>query len=218
MKILYSHGFGVDETGRGLFTDIAAALPEFAHMMFAYDYFDQAKNQLVTSSLPKNAQLLSEKYGEGKDNISVIIAHSQGCISAALADLPGLSQVILLAPPTSLGTTEQRIAKMMRRDGTVANDDGSVAYPRRDGSTTLVTKEYMEGNESIDPIAAYNDLATRTKVAVVRATEDEVLSINSLEGLDVDSVRMIELSDVHDFLNNRQGLVSEIKDLLKTSA
>ena len=76
----------------------------------------------------------------------------------------------------------------------------------------------MVGNESIDPIAAYNDLAARTKVAVMRATEDEALSINSLEGLDVGNIRMIELSDVHDFLNNRQALVDEIKELLKTSA
>ena len=39
--VVYSHGFGVRKDDRGLFTDIAAALPEAESVMFDYGSWDE---------------------------------------------------------------------------------------------------------------------------------------------------------------------------------
>lgn len=48
--VVYSHGFGVRKDDRGLFTDIAAALPEAESVMFDYGSWDEEHKEHTLSS------------------------------------------------------------------------------------------------------------------------------------------------------------------------
>lgn len=45
--IVYSHGFGVRKDDRGLMTDIAHALPGYEHILFDYNDFNEAANEMT---------------------------------------------------------------------------------------------------------------------------------------------------------------------------
>lgn len=61
--VLYSHGFGVDKTDRGLFTVIAEAIPEAEHIMFEYDAKDKDDNTIVETFSNRKSKLIA-KYEE----------------------------------------------------------------------------------------------------------------------------------------------------------
>lgn len=212
--IIYSHGFGVTKEDRGLFTDIADMLPGFHHVMFDYNTIDEMHNTLTATPLDKQAAMLHEKIASTRSQFPSrrisIIAHSQGCVVAAMAAPHDIDNVIFLAPPTQfLGS------KLAERPGTVIEPDGTIYYPRRDGSTTIIREDYWKSRDGIDPIALYNTLATTTHLTIITATHDEVLSATDFSGL-VDKIKIIELPADHDFTGGiRENLVSHIKDLLQ---
>lgn len=215
--IIYSHGFGVMKDDRGLFTDIEDMLPDFHHVMFDYNTIDEMHNTLTATPLDKQAAMLHEKIASTRSQFPSrrisIIAHSQGCVVAAMAAPHDIDNVIFLAPPTQfLGIKRSKLAE---RPGTVIEPDGTIYYPRRDGSTTIIREDYWKSRDGIDPIALYNTLATTTHLTIITATHDEVLSATDFSGL-VDKIKIIELPADHDFTGGiRENLVSHIKDLLQ---
>lgn len=66
--VIYSHGFGVRKDDRGLFTDIAAALPNAQHIMFGYNQVDEATNNLTVAPPDQQAQKLRQLISEAKAN------------------------------------------------------------------------------------------------------------------------------------------------------
>jgi hypothetical protein len=215
--IIYSHGFGVMKDDRGLFTDVADMLPGFHHVMFDYNTFDETHNILTATPLDIQATILNEKTAKTRaqfpsSRIS-IIAHSQGCVVAAMAAPHDVDNTIFLAPPTQfLGIKRHKLAE---RPGTVIKPDGTIYYPRRDGSTTIIREDYWKSREGIDPISLYNALAKTTHLTIITATNDEVLSATDFSGL-VDKIKIIELPADHDFTGGiRENLVNHIKDLLQ---
>lgn len=216
--ILYSHGFGVQKDDRGLFTDIASKLPEFEHVMFDYNYFDAESNTMSVSPLDVQAKILKDKISEvKKDNPEAklyIVAHSQGCIVTALAGTKGFEEVIFLAPPTSLSGASSKVKEMLKRIGTTRNEDGSVSYPRRDGSTTIVTSDYLRSREGVNPVEEFNKLSENNSVHIINATEDEVLVDVDFSKLSKD-IEVIELSANHDFKDDaREEVIKVIQSIL----
>lgn len=219
--IIFSHGFGVQKDNRGMFTDIAKVLPEFEHVMFGYNDFDDESNTMRVTPLDVQAKILEEKIAEvkrGNPEASLyIIAHSQGCIVTALAGAKGFEKIIFLAPPTSLSGASKKIKEVMKRIGTTHLEDGSVSYPRRDGSTTIVGTDYLKSREGVDPVEAYNKLSEDNDIVIVRATEDEVLDSVDLNELSKD-VKVIDLKANHDFKEDaRDKLTTLIRDILSVS-
>jgi len=49
--IVYSHGFGVDKTDRGLFSDISKHFPDAEHIMFDYNDLDSENNSMTINPL-----------------------------------------------------------------------------------------------------------------------------------------------------------------------
>ncbi len=215
--IIYSHGFGVKKDDRGLFTDIAAALPDIHHVMFDYNSIDESHNTLTATPLDQQSIMLQDKIAEIRvkfpESRLSIIGHSQGCVVAAMAQPSSIDSIIFLSPPTQfLGIKRDKLAE---RAGTIVEPDGTIRYPRRDGSTTIIREDYWKSREGIDPIALYNTLATTTHLTIITATNDEVLSATDFSGL-VDKIKIIELHANHDFTGGiRENLVSHIKDLLQ---
>lgn len=212
--IVYSHGFGVRKNDRGLFTDIAKALPGAEHVMFDYNLIDEQTNTLTVSPLQRQVQLLKEQLNKiGSDAAVDLVAHSQGCVVAALAKPKNVRQVLCLAPPDNVDV-ERLINFFGSRDGSVIDLDGQSKIPRRDGSTTIIPASYWQSLKGLDVIRIYNRLPDLAKVKFLIANEDEVLGMSNFDKTD-ERIDLVQLGGNHDFTDDaRQPLVDYVKNEL----
>ena len=199
--IIYSHGFGVRKDDRGLFTDIAAALPGAAHVMFNYSQIDDAANTLTATPLADQAAKLAQKIAAvqaaNSGAIIDLVCHSQGCLAAAMANIPGIRKTIFTAPPPD-ANVEDKIKRWRVRYGTQFTTEGTSYLERKDGSITIVPPEYWLSLKDLDAQELYNTFAGNTELVIITATEDEVLGEVALDKL-IPSVRVIRMSAGHNF-------------------
>lgn len=209
--IIYSHGFGVRKDDRGLFTDIAAALPGTDAVMFDYDQFDQATNTLTATPLDQQAEKFRQKIAEARsahpDSTIDLVCHSQGCVIAAMVQPKEVGKVIFLAPPDHFSSVDKKIEKMRQRPGTKVNQDGSVEYPRRDGSTTIIPKVFWDSRRAVDPMSLYQALASQTKLVIVQADQDEVIGSTDFTAL-APHAKIIHMNTGHDFQHEARNDVA----------
>lgn len=211
--IVYSHGFGVRKDDRGLFTDIAKALPEAEHIMFDYNQVDELSNTLTVSPLQVQVRKLKEQLDKTDDVIVDIVAHSQGCLVAALAKPQNVRSILCLAPPDNVDV-ERLINFFGNRDGSVINLEGQSRIPRRDGSTTIIPAAYWQSLKGLDVIRMYNRLPDLAKVKFLIANKDEVLGMTNFDKTD-ERIDLVQLSGNHNFTDNaRQHLVEVVRNEL----
>lgn len=221
--VVYSHGFGVYKDDRGLFPDIAASLPNTKPVMFDYNRAE-ANNMLIASTLEEQVEKLRQVYTEARasnpDTTIDLICHSQGCVIAAMAQLEAVRKTIFLAPPdASFGANiDQKIANVKerkKRPGTEILPDGSISYPRRDGSTTIIPTAYWDSRRDVNPMSLYTALAEKTDLIIVQATNDEVIGMTDFSELP-ETVKTVQMDTGHDFENNsRPELVNLVREILR---
>jgi pimeloyl-ACP methyl ester carboxylesterase len=215
--VIYSHGFGVRKDDRGLFTDVANVLPELEHVMFDYNEFDDDSNTLTARPLDEQANMLLQRINQvresNSDAVIDIVAHSQGCVVAALAHPDGIRKVVFLAPPAQfLGLEKREIYAM--RPGTRTEEDGTIYMPRRDGSTTIIKEDYWKSREGVVPIELYNQLTEQTNLTIITATKDEILTNPDFTGLST-KVKLIKQEADHDFTGDyRPQLLETLQSVL----
>lgn len=209
--VVCSHGFGVDATGRGMFTDIAASFPDIKFVMFDYSIIDEAGNMTVRP-IPEQVQLLNDQLAGAEGEI-ILLCHSKGCVVGALADVSKVSQVIFLAPPDKDSQTIEHFAATFgSREGAVFNPAGMSSIPRRDGTITYVSKEYLETQAPLDAPKLYADLAAKLPLTVICAADDEILAKATLK---VPGAQNLALPANHDFSGPaRQELINQLRELL----
>lgn len=210
--IVYSHGFGVRKDDRGLFTDIANAIPEAEHIMFDYNVIDEQANTLTVSPLQAQVQKLRERLSHiDSDAIVDVIAHSQGCVVAALAKPLNVRKILCLAPPDNVDVS-RLINFFGSRDGSDINLEGQSRIPRRDGSTTIIPAAYWQSLKGLDVIRLYNRLPDLAQVKFLIANEDEVLGMTNFDKTD-ERIDLVQVSGNHDFTDgDRQHLVDLVKN------
>lgn len=215
--ILFSHGFGVKKDDRGLFTDIAAALPDTKTIMFDYNDINEKHNTLSVKPFSEQANILQDIVEEQRqshpDAIIDLICHSQGCRIASVACVAGIRKTIFLAPPTDLGI-ERTLARYKNNPKAHIDLDSITTIPRSDGSMTIIPSTYWnERKNESHPIDAYNHLAEITDLYIIKANQDTVLGETSFKHLN-DNITLIELDGDHDFSNTRTSLIKNIKEIL----
>lgn len=198
--VVYSHGFGVRKDDRGLMTDIAASLPGCEHMLFDYNTFDESTNTMTVSPLNVQVTTLKEKLealGNDTDTIIDLVAHSQGCIVAAIAKPTNVRKMLFVTPPDNLD--KDRLIKFFGdRPGSMINLGGESRIPRRDGTTTIIPASYWSSIEAPQPIRLYNRLPALSEVKFYIASDDEVLGISNFDQTD-ERIELIQLPGNHDF-------------------
>ncbi|HEY1085928.1 MAG TPA: hypothetical protein VGE34_04370 [Candidatus Saccharimonadales bacterium] len=215
--ILYSHGFGVKKDSRGMFTDIATALPEFQHEMFDYNQHDEPTNQTFITPLSKQAKILENKIQELRKQYPTatidIVAHSQGCIVAGMVASPEIRHTVLLAPPTD-NVGDRKKSFLLNRPGVTTDENDVIYLPRRDGSISVITPTYWDDWEDLDPIEIYNRLPTASAATLVTATQDEVLPAIDYTHLSPKITRVDVVAD-HNFTGEgRAKLCDSIKAIV----
>jgi hypothetical protein len=199
--VIYSHGFGVRKTARGLFTAVSTALPDAKHVMFDYNPVNEKSNTLTVKPLQDQAlklrKVINATKAEYPDATIDLVCHSQGCVVAGLVKPRGIRKVIMLTPPTDM-TEVTVVERLGTRKGIAIDVTVRTRLARSDGSTTVIHPEYWQGLAGIDPIKLYNRLARFTKLRIINAREDEVLGKASFDAIDP-AISLVTLNGNHNF-------------------
>jgi hypothetical protein len=199
--VIYSHGFGVRKTDRGLFTAIAKALPEAESVMFDYNPINEKANTLTAKPLNEQVQklrkVINTTRAEYPGAVIDLVCHSQGCVVAAVLKPRHIRKVIMLTPPDD-------VSQAVLIDQLSANREEPIdvtartRLQRADGSTTVIHPDYWQSFEGVYPVKLYNRLAKFTALRIINARQDEILSNATFEGLNPD-VSTVTLEGSHNF-------------------
>jgi len=195
-----------------MFTDIASAFPNYQAVMFDYNQINYATNEVTVVSYSKQAKILEEQINkirkEDQAAIITLIGHSQGCIIPCLIEGIKINSAILLAPPKVLGSNRNR------NQNITTDQDGSMRIPRKDGSTTVLTKSFIVEVRDTSPLDLYKRLATMRPTIIVMAKQDEILKDNDLTSLS-DMAKVIKINGDHNFTGqDRKGLIKALSEYL----
>ena len=211
--VICSHGFAMRADSAGMFTDIAAAFPDYDFRMF--DYYDIKPNgdQLVRS-LDDQAKILQRQIDAAPAGEIVLLCHSQGSTVAGLVNLTKVSKIILLAPPIEISRAGL-VNRMRHRKGAKLNPYGTSVIPRSNGTTMTIPIEYMDSIEAHDRLTLYRKMADTKPTIIVRALNDETLGLT-----DFSSLRTITLVDVqgnHNFTGEDRAKLIQALELIMYS-
>lgn len=201
--IIFSHGFGVRKTDRGLFTAISKVLPHAQAVMFDYNPINEKSNTLTTKPLHEQAlklrKIINTARAEYPGAVIDLVCHSQGCVVAGLVKPRGIRKVIMITPPDDMSEATV-VAQLGRSKDTAIDVTTRTRLARSDGSTTVIHPEYWQSLVSIEPVKLYNRLARFTGLRIINARQDEVLGGVSLNGIDP-GISLITLDGNHNFDN-----------------
>ena len=185
--IIYSHGFGVRKTDRGLFTAISKVLPDATSIMFDYNPVNEASNTITVKPLQEQAlklrKVINTARAEHPGAVIDLVCHAEGCVVAGLVKPRGMRKVIMLTPPADISVAK-KVERLSARQGIDIDVTTRTRLPRSDGSTTVIHPEYWQGLAGIDPVQLYNRLARFTSLRIMNAKNDEVRGNVTFEGID----------------------------------
>ncbi len=199
--IIYSHGFGVRKTDRGLFTAIADALPDTKSILFDYNPVHEESNTITVKPLHDQAlklrKIINEVRAEYPYAVIDLVCHSQGCVVAGLLKPRDIRKVIMITPPDDMSEATV-VEQLGRGKETTIDVTTRTRLDRTDGSTTVIHPEYWQGLSGIKPVKLYNNLARFTQLRIINAKQDEVLGVQTFEGIDP-TVSCVALNGNHNF-------------------
>lgn len=212
--IIFSHGFGVQQDARGLFTALASRLDDDCRL-FDYNHWDEQAKMLKVAPIDEQVKTLRAELKKHSNEVD-LICHSQGCLVAALAQPTNVRRVIFLAPATP--TNSDRFAQLFtNRPESVYRTDGDSILQRSDGSQTIVPKEYWASLDRVgDVIRHYSALAQRCELHIVLAGSDEIVQTDCFDTLPATSIRSIEGAN-HNFTDQyRPEVVNAVAQIFNS--
>ena len=173
--VVFSHGFGVRRDSRGMFTDLVRSLPDgFGYVLFDYDDVvgeGTLRATYATAQVDRLKQVMAwAKAQPGVERIG-LVAHSRGCIIAALASITSLSAVILLAPPLVDGHARRYFTT---KPGTVRKGDDWYV-PRSDGTTTIISEGVFQEFEDVQREEVVLSYVAKQPACLIVAGADKIL-------------------------------------------
>ncbi len=214
--VVFVHGFGVRWDSRGMFTDIQASLPKrWGSVLFDF-YKIEGHDAYITPIQEQIEHLQAVLYEASQrcpDAKIHVIAHSMGCIIAALTEPEISGKVIFLAPPESFGTRMEKYFKKYP-GAMLAKDELSI--PRKDGTTTHVPLNFFEQTAAIDAEGAMYAYGKQRSIYLVQTTEDEVISETQYEKLQTcENIHIQKIAADHNFTkNHRREIIALLHNIL----
>lgn len=217
--VVFSHGFGVDRTDRGMFSDIVAQFPDdYGYVMF--DYNERNETGVYISSFEDQQRMLLTIIAWLSEQSEVIdislVAHSMGCITAALAQPPEINKAVMVAPPVVINDKNNDYFTQLPG---CTLQDGVWSIPRRDGSTTFIPEIVLAERLDINAEQSLLNYATVQPYALFIAPNDDVLGNVDYNNLALDDNITAQTIDGanHNFTGeSRLPLVTAVVDWLTT--
>jgi len=214
--VIFVHGFGVDKTDRGLFSDILGGLDGVIGVMFNNNEVDEMTGEITVRPLSDQAQSLMaviKTVRERSEEPIDLICHSQSCLVAGIAAPRGIRNTIMLTP--SFAPSAKRTAKTFgSRKGSIINMKGESKLARSDGTFTTVPREYWGELDQINAIDLYNQLAQNTALTMILARQDEILADTRPDNL-TSHINVLKLDGDHNFTGaNRGSMITVICRIL----
>ncbi len=199
--VVFSHGFGVERTARGMFSDIVQALPEgYGYVLF--DYYEVTDTTVNISTFEDQQRMLLSIIAWLSEQAAVtdisLVAHSMGCVVAALAQPPEIKHAVMLAPPLQIN---ERTRDYFTQKFGAQQRDGLWTIPRGDGTTTVIPSAVFDELSGLEAAALLLDYAAVQPFALVLPAHDEVLGETDYNDLALDehiTAQTIDDSD-HNF-------------------
>lgn len=210
--IIFSHGFGVRKDSRGIFTEITSWFPESKSILFDYNQILDENTTVVSrfyDQANKFNEVLVDTIRENPEAEIFIIAHSQGAMPVALNGVDSLlvKKIILLAPVT-ITDINKTIQYFKKYPNTQIDLDGESVLERKDGSKTIVPKEFWIDKQKHEPIPLYNKLAQTNNTIIVFADQDDVL-VNHIQNLSED-IEIIHVNADHNFTGESRNELKKV--------
>ena len=217
---LYSHGFAMHADDGGIFSDIIALFPNDTHVLFEYDNWNADGTSAIAATFSERAEKLRTKYSDLRKNHPNaeinLICHSQGCNVAALAQLDGITTTILLTPPIVYSDGEQERARILNKPGSRLLEDGSIARQRSAGFETVYPPYYWDDFINMtDQAQKINTLASKTKLVIVDALQDETIVDNKDYSRLASDLRIEHLNTGHNLIDS-SGTRTAMQELIKS--
>ena len=103
---------------------------------------------------------------------------------------------------------------MSRKKNAVKTEHGEFRIPRKDGTTTIVTKEFVQELDKTFPLELYSNLSNSTNTFAVIAKQDDIIKDTDLSAL-ADKIKIYEIDGDHNFTGkNRKGLIETLSEIL----
>jgi pimeloyl-ACP methyl ester carboxylesterase len=218
--VVFSHGFGVRRDGHGLFTDIAAALPEgWGYLLFGYDRFDEATQSQRLVSAAQRQEILETvidwtRLQSGVQQVH-LVGHSMGSLTVAALAPQNIGEIVLMAPPLRLGS--RFVERFNKRPG-ILHEGHTWSIPRSDGTTSVVDDNDLADLVDVDPEGELVKLAMFRSYTIMIADSDEVLpDADYTELMVMPSISMQGIEQAnHDFAGQaRAATVQAVINLLQ---
>jgi len=219
--VVFSHGFGVRQDARGMFTDIVSSLPQgVGHVLFDYDVFDAETTQQTVIGFAERVVKLQAVLDWSRKQPGVeqihLVGHSMGALTIAELAPEAIGKMVLLAPPLSLGL---RFAELYTKLPGARHEGHTWFIPRTDATTTVVDDDQLAELMSVDAEGELAKLALFRPYTIILPGADEILpDADYTELITLPSVNMegVERAD-HDFTGEaRKELVSLVVSQLSS--
>jgi len=185
--IVFSHGFGVDKTDKGLFTDVMSVLlPEYSCIMFNYteirgkDLYSPGFSTMLDTFQAVIAFMESKFSG----NEITLIAHSLGAVIATMSKYKKWGKSLFIAN-SPIDPYAKIVTYFGGKKDSKINYDGDSRLKRSDGTYLIVSKEFWAEFKQLDLLKGYKefDKVYKDNGLYVRASQDEIISPSEYEAL-----------------------------------
>lgn len=145
--VVYVHGFAVNYTSKGMFTDLADHLSDkdLASVLFDLSDYDRDSNATLLP-LSDQQRRLREVYAAAKaeaDKVS-LVAHSLGCgVAATLLEELAPDKVLLLAPAGDRHGPRIK-DRLFKHHAAWTDKNGLIRFKRKNGTVTSFPERYVE--------------------------------------------------------------------------
>lgn len=215
---LYSHGFATRADDNGLFRHVISFFPEVEHVLFEYDEWSEDGSSATAATFSERTRKLQAKYTElrarNPEAEIDLICHSQGCNIAALAQLPGVTKTVLLAPNVNYESGESEREQVLQKERTQLLSDGRILYRRSGGYVTYFPANYWDDCAILTDLPEkYVKLSGLTELLIIDAARDTVIPDHKDYDLLGGKIRIERLDTDHDMASD-DGSHSELEKVL----
>jgi pimeloyl-ACP methyl ester carboxylesterase len=216
MKIYYFHGFGMDATNNGMFSEIGNFLGSHYHSVLTPFNKEIEGNQTLVAPLTRQIEDVEEEIKTSGERC-IVIAHSQGCIATAYAlNQPGLNvtQAIFISPPSG-GAADRFITYLKTLQGANIIPTSKSYAPLPNGRQAVIPPEcFIDMDKYYDNVkVVYENIDY--PLHIIRAGKDDTLGPDNDYADTKLNITTIPSAD-HSFTigNSRQELLDNIRSII----